>query len=158
MYTIYIPVVLNKRIRLCVPIVKTIDQLSREQAVCRRGTKWKKAYFTSVCIYPATLPRAAGDTLLIFNRTTAGLNSEFTFLTVCLTKAKEPSLSYYLSITSWKTDGSMPSLRTLARRETQTASSMIWTRVTDSIPWDDNRYNKHASPNWQMAILPTFVK
>ena len=33
----------------------------------------------------------------------------------------------------------------LVQREKQTASSRIWTRVTDSIYSDDNRYAKHAS-------------
>ena len=45
------------------------------------------------CIY-TTYP-----TRSIFKRSTAGLNSSFSFFYIgCLTKAKEPSLSYYLPI------------------------------------------------------------
>ena len=38
----------------------------------------------------------------------------------------------------------MPFKWALERRKTQTASSRIWTRVTDSISFDDNRYIKSA--------------
>ena len=43
--------------------------------------------------------RAGYDTRSIFKRSLTGLNSEFSFSkTSCLTKAEEPSLSYYLPI------------------------------------------------------------
>ena len=43
--------------------------------------------------------RVGHDTWSIFKRSLAGLNSEFSFTkTSCLTKAEEPSLSYYIYI------------------------------------------------------------
>ena len=38
----------------------------------------------------------------------------------------------------------MPFLSTLAQNETQKSSAEIWTLVTDSISYDDNRYTKHG--------------
>ena len=38
----------------------------------------------------------------------------------------------------------MPFLWALAEGKTETASSMIWTQVTDSISSDDNRYTKRT--------------
>ena len=39
----------------------------------------------------------------------------------------------------------------------QTASSGMWTRVTDSISWVDNRYSKHASYKDRIMIIFTGV-
>ena len=39
----------------------------------------------------------------------------------------------------------MPFTKALARSETETASSMVWTRFTDSISYDDNRYANYVS-------------
>ena len=54
-------------------------------------------------------------------------------------KTKELSVPNYLPIAGERTDGFVPFSRALERSETQTASSRIWTRVTDSIYYDDNR-------------------
>ena len=52
-----------------------------------------------ICIYPTLPPRAGFDPRVIFKQSKAGLNSVFSFSsTVCRTKAKEPSLPYYLQI------------------------------------------------------------
>ena len=70
----------------------------------------------------------------------AGLNLQFSNCQFCcLTKAKEPSLPYYFSITG-RRDGFMTFLRTLVWSVTQTASSRIWTQVSDSISYDNNCY------------------
>ena len=54
---------------------------------------------TCVLYLPNPSARTGYDTRSIFKRSLTGLNSEFSFsLTSCLTKAKEPSLSYYLPI------------------------------------------------------------
>ena len=45
-----------------------------------------------------------------FKQSAVGLNSEFSFYTGCLTKAKVPSLSYYIPTAEEKTDGFMFSL------------------------------------------------
>ncbi len=73
------------------------------------------------------------------------MNSEFSFSwTGCQTKAKEHSLPYYLLIAGGRQMDS--SLRVLAQNEMWTASSRIWTQVTDSISYDDNiHYAKHTS-------------
>ena len=73
----------------------------------------------------------------------AGLNSEFSFNTSCLTKAKEPSLPYYLFVADGeRKDGFIPFLRAMAQDETHIALSRVWTRLTDSISYGDNRYSK----------------
>ena len=54
--------------------------------------------------------RAGYDTRTIFKRSLTGLNSEFSFSqTSCLTKAEEPSLSYYLPIAGGRIIGFIPS-------------------------------------------------
>ena len=55
-------------------------------------------YVEKVCIYPTPPPWVGSDTRSIFKWSTTGLNSDFFSYTDCLTKAKEPSLLYYLSI------------------------------------------------------------
>ena len=53
--------------------------------------------------------RAGYDTRSIFKRSLTGLNSEFSFsYTSCLTKAEEPSLSYYFSIAGGRIIGFIP--------------------------------------------------
>ena len=49
-----------------------------------------------------------------FKRSIAGLNSEFSFKTGCLTETKETSLSYYLTVVTGRTDRFMPFLRQTA--------------------------------------------
>ena len=58
---------------------------------------------------PNPSARAGYDTRSIFKRSLTGLSSEFSFsLTSCLTKAEEPSLSYYLPITGGRIIGFIP--------------------------------------------------
>ena len=71
--------------------------------------------------------------------------NQFSLQTGCLTKVKELSLPYYLPITERNTEGFMPLPSVQARSETLTTSFRIWTRVTDSISYDDNRYAKCPS-------------
>ena len=76
-----------------------------------------------------------------FKRSLTGLNSEFSFsYTICLTKAEEPSLPYYLSIAGGRIIGFIPSLRVLVLCEMQSVSSRIWTGVAVSISNDNNHY------------------
>ena len=53
-----------------------------------------------------------------------------------LTRAKEPCLLYCLPITTGRWDGFMPFPRALVLRETQTASTKIWTQFNNSISYD----------------------
>ena len=81
-----------------------------------------------------------------FKRSLTGLNSEFSFsLTSCLTKAEEPSLSYYLPIAGGRIIGFIPFPRVLVLCEMQSVSSRIWTRVAVSISYDDNHYTTGTS-------------
>ena len=50
------------------------------------------------CIYPTPLLQAGCDTRSILKQSRTGLNSDFSFLTSCLTKTQESSLPYYLLI------------------------------------------------------------
>ena len=85
--------------------------------------------------------RAGYDTRSIFNQSLTGLNSEFYFsLTSCLTKAEEPSVSYYLPIAGGRTFGFIPFPRVLVLCEMQSVSSRIWTRIAVSISYDDDHY------------------
>ena len=80
-------------------------------------------------MYAFTQPhaRAGCDTRIIFKLSKASFNPKFSFsLTSCLTKAKEPSLSYYLPTAGGRADVFMPFRRTLARSEMQTASSKLF--------------------------------
>ena len=77
----------------------------------------------------------------IFKRSLTGLNSEFSFSsTSCLTKAEEPSLSYYLPIAGGRIIGFIPFPGVLVLCEMQSVSSRIWTRIPVSISNDDNHY------------------
>ena len=85
------------------------------------------------------------DTRSIFKRSLTGLNSEFSFSkTSCLTKAEEPSLSYYLPIAGGRIIGFIPFPRVLVLCEMQSVSARIWTRVAVSIFYDDNHYTTGA--------------
>ena len=85
--------------------------------------------------------RAGYDTRSIFKRSLTGFNSEFSFsLTSCLTKAEEPSLSYYLPIAGGRIIEFIPFPRVLVLCEMQSVSSRIWTRVAVFISYDDNNY------------------
>ena len=90
--------------------------------------------------------RVGYDTRSIFKRSLTGLNSEFSFSqTSCLTKAEEPSLSYYLPIAGGRIIGFIPFPRVLVLCEMQSVSSRIWTRVAVLISSDDNHYTTGTS-------------
>ena len=90
--------------------------------------------------------RAGYDTRSIFKRSLTGMNSEFSFsLTSCLTKAEEPSLSYYLPIAGERIIGFIPFPRVLVLCEMQSVSSRIWTHVAASISYDGNHYTTGTS-------------
>ena len=63
----------------------------------------------------------------------SGVNSEFSSLSGCLIKAKEPRLFYYLAIAGGKRKGFLPFLRALAQSEMQTVPSRLWTQVANSL-------------------------
>ena len=70
--------------------------------------------------------RAGYDTRSIFKWSLTGFNSEFSFsYTSFLTKAEEPSLSYYLSIAGGRIIGFVPFPRVLVLCEMQSVSSRI---------------------------------
>ena len=86
--------------------------------------------------------QAGYDTRSVFKRSLTGLNSEFSFSkTCCLTKAEEPSMSYYLPIAGGRIIGFIPFPRILVLCEMQSVSSRFWTRVAVSISYDDNHYS-----------------
>ena len=63
---------------------------------------------------PNPSAQAGYDTRSIFKRSLTGFNSEFSFSqTSCLTKAEEPSLSYYLPIVGGRIIGFIPFPRVL---------------------------------------------
>ena len=83
-------------------------------------------------VYLLSLTSAGCDSLSTFMQGKASLNSEFSFSKIVrLTKAKEPSLLGYLSVTGKKTDRFIPLTKALMRKETKTATFRIWTRVPD---------------------------
>ena len=70
--------------------------------------------------------RAEYDTRSIFKWSLTGFNPEFSFsYTSCLTKAEEPSLSYYLPIAGGRITGFIPFPRVLVLCEMQSVSSRI---------------------------------
>ena len=90
--------------------------------------------------------RPGYDIRSIFKQSLPGFNSEFSFsYTSCLTKAEEPSLSYYLPIAGERIIGFIPFPRVLVLCEMQSVSSRIWTRVAVSISYDDNPYTTGTS-------------
>ena len=101
-----------------------------------------------ISIFTNPSARAEYDKRSISKRSLTGLNSEFSFsLTSCLTKAEEPSLSYYLPIAGGRLRGLIPFPRVLVLCEMQSVSSRIWTRVAMSISYDDNHYTTGNSLN-----------
>ena len=94
-----------------------------------------------VYIFKKPSARAEYEPRSIFKCSLTVLNSEFSFsYTSCLTKAEEPSLSYYLPIAGGRIIEFMPLPRVLVLCEMQSVSSRIWTRVAVSISYDDNHY------------------
>ena len=81
-----------------------------------------------------------------FKRSLVGLNSEFSFSwTSCLTKAEEPSLTYYLPIAGGRIIGFIPFPRVLVLCEMQSVLSRNWTCIAVSISCDDNHYTTGTS-------------
>ena len=105
-------------------------------------------WIVSDTIYqPST--RAGYDTRSIFKRSLTCLNSEFSFsYTSCLTKAEEPSLSYYSPIAGGRIIGFIPFPRVLVLCEMKSVSSRIWTRIAVFISYGDNDYTTGTSINW----------
>ena len=98
-------------------------------------------YVGLVVLFTNPSARAGYDTRSIFKRSLTGLNSEFSFsYTSCLTKAEEPSLSYYLPISGGRIIGFIPFPRVLVLCEMQSVSSRIWTRIAVFISYCDNDY------------------
>ena len=64
--------------------------------------------------------------------------------TGCLTKEREHIFQCYLPITGRRTYVMVPLSKELARRETLTTLSRIWTPVTDFIFYDDSHNTKCA--------------
>ena len=90
--------------------------------------------------------RTGCDTRSIFKQGLTDLNSEFFFsYTDYLTKPKETSLPYYLSIAEGRIIRFIPFLMLFAQCEMQLATSRIWTRVTVSISYDDNHNTTSTS-------------
>ena len=90
---------------------------------------------------PNPSAREVYDTRSIIKRSLTDMNSEFSFsLTSCLTKAEEPSLSYYLPIAGERIFGFIPFPRVVVLCEMQSVRSRIWTRVAVSISCNDNQY------------------
>ena len=99
-----------------------------------------------VILFTNPSARAGYDTRSIFKRSLSGFNSEFSFSeTSCLTKAEEPSLSYYSPIAGGRIIGFIPFPRVLVLCEVQSVSSRIWTRVAVSISYDDNHCTIHGN-------------
>ena len=117
---------------------ETLTAFSRKTMIC--GV---------VILFTNPSDRAGYDTRSIFKRSLTGLNSEFSFsYTCCLTKAEEPSLSYYLPIAGGRIIGFIPFPRGLVLCEMQSVSSRIWTRVAVFISYVDNNYTTGTSCEW----------
>ena len=101
--------------------------------------------FQRVFLFTNPSARAGYDTRSIFKQSLTGLNSEFSFLTSCLTKAEELSLPNYLPIAGGRIIEFIPFPRVLALCEMLSVSSRIWTRVAGSISYDDNHYTTGTS-------------
>ena len=86
--------------------------------------------FIHTYVYVFTNPSSweGCDTGSIFQGSLTCLNSEISFSkTGCLTKAKEPSLPYYLPLAGRRIIRFIPFPRVLVQCEMQSASSRIWT-------------------------------
>ena len=113
---------------------------------------WVDLFFFScfilvkVSIFTNPSARAGYDTRSIFKQSLTGLNSEFSFSwTSCLTKAEEPSLSYYLPVAGGRIIVFIPFPRVLVLCEMQLVSSRITilyrnTKVKVRSPDEDTEY------------------
>ena len=88
---------------------------------------YKWIIFLIYSYLPNPSDRAGYDTRSIFKRSLTGLNSDSSFsLTSYLTKAEEPSLSYYLPIAGRRIKGFIPFPTVLELCEMQLAWSRIF--------------------------------
>ena len=78
--------------------------------------------------------------MILFTNPTA--RAGYDTRSICLTKAEEPSLSYYLPIAGGRIIGFIPFL---VLREMQSFLSRIWTWVAVFISYDDNYYTTGTS-------------
>ena len=107
---------------------------------------WQRKIESQLYIFINTSARAGYDTRSIFKRSLKRFEFRvFLFLDCCLTKAEEPSLSYYLPIAGGRIIGFIPFPKVLVLCEMQSVSSRIWTRVAVSISYDDNHYTTGTS-------------
>ena len=114
-------------------------------------------YFSNIIyhIYPTPLLGQDMTQGQFFKRSLTGLNSEFSFsLTSCLTKAEEPSLSYYLSIAGGRIIGFIAFPRELVLCVMQLVWSRIWSCVAVSISYNDN----HNAVLFTSATSSTFYR
>ena len=109
--------------------------------ICTKNVK-QHIFYVKVTIYPTPRPRAECDTRSILKQQVQIQSFSFS-LTGYLNKAKVNSVSYHLPVTIGRR-WFMPSPKTPARSKTQTASSMIWTQVANSISDKNNHYTKCA--------------
>ena len=98
-----------------------------------------------------TSAQAGYDTRSDFKQSLTGLNSEFSFSTGCLTKAKEPSLP----IARGRIIGISPFPKVLVLCEMQSTLTRIWTHIIMSISYDDNHYTTSTSKF--DVELPNFI-
>ena len=104
---------------------------------CKLDEKTYKSEFEVTHLYIFTNPstRAGCDTRSIFKLSLTGFDSEFSFSwTSCLTKAEEPSMSYYLPIARGRIIGLIPFPRVLVLCEMQS--------VTFICPYDTSKHKK----------------
>ena len=121
--------------------------LPRNSSLCLNGFEYPEC--THYHIYHPLRSGRIWHKVNFFKRSLTGLNSEFSFSeTSCLTKAKEPSLPYYLPIAGGRIIGFIPFPRVLVLCEMQSVSSRIWTCVAMSISYDDNHYTTGTSKKW----------
>ena len=115
-------------------------------AIDRLSIIWKSDLTDKMILFTNPSAWAGYDTRSIFKRSLTGFNSEFSFSeTSCLTKAEEPSLSYYLPIAGGRIIGFIPFPRVLVLCEMQSVLSRIWTCVAVSISYHDNDYTTGTS-------------
>ena len=107
-------------------------------------------FYPPLIIFTNPSALAEYDTRSIFKRSLTGLNSEFSFSeTSSLTKAEEPSPSYYLS----RIIRFIPFPMVLVLCEMRSVLARIWTHVAVPISYDDNRYTGGTSIYFTISFL-----
>ena len=133
--------------------------LSTPQLIATYSNKTFKKYPIRSYL-PNPSARAGYDTRSIFKRSLTGLNSElfFSLTVLLLTKAEEPSLSYYSPIAGGRIIGFIPFPRVLVLCEMQSVSFRIWTRVVVSISYDDNHYTTGTFSKIYNSISYSYIE